>query len=309
MMAFLRLIRPINLVIIALTMVGVIYFLSIFLAPLPLTVNQVDVFVLILSTVMIAAAGNIINDYFDVKADRINKPEKLIITKHLKRRWAIVWHWSLNAIAFGLGVYLSAKYDTLIFAFIHLISINLLWFYSMVLKRKVLIGNLIVAFLTSLIPVLALIFVMYSLNQEAEISGSFEKFRLLDADFALIHLLALFAFIQNLAREIVKDMQDIEGDKLIYVKSLPMVFGVKKTSYIVVLLLFILPAGLIAALQIPQFHLHLFIDHPVFFAAGVFNIASILLLFIGSKNYSLINALIKIAMLLGVLSLYLMILL
>jgi 4-hydroxybenzoate polyprenyltransferase len=309
MMAFLRLIRPINLVIIALTMVGVIYFLSIFLAPLPLTVNQVDVFVLVLSTVMIAAAGNIINDYFDVKADRINKPEKLIITKHLKRRWAIVWHWSLNAIAFGLGVYLSAKYDTLIFAFIHLISINLLWFYSMVLKRKVLIGNLIVAFLTSLIPVLALIFVMYSLNQEAEISGSFEKFRLLDADFALIHLLALFAFIQNLAREIVKDMQDIEGDKLIYVKSLPMVFGVKKTSYIVVLLLFILPAGLIAALQIPQFHLHLFIDHPVFFTAGVFNIASILLLFIGSKNYSLINALIKIAMLLGVLSLYLMILL
>lgn len=298
MIAFFRLVRPINLLIIVLTMFGVCFFLN---SVYQFDYNTIDLVLLILSTVMIAAAGNIINDYFDVKADRINKPEKLIITKHLKRRWAIVSHWTLNAIAFGIGIYLSLQYDTLFFVFIHLVSINLLWFYSMVLKRKVLIGNLIVAFLTSLIPILALIFIVNNLNQNTDSN----PLPILDTQFALIHLLALFAFIQNFAREIIKDVQDIKGDKLIYVKSLPMVIGVRRTRLLVCFLLFILPSGLIAALQIPQLFLNLFLDNPIFYAAGVFNVAAILLLLIGNKHYSLINGLIKTSMLMGILSLYL----
>jgi 4-hydroxybenzoate polyprenyltransferase len=306
MIAFFRLIRPINLLIIALTMFGVIYFVDRSMLYFDFAVSTTDLFLLIVSTILIAAAGNIINDYFDVKADRINKPEKLIITKHLKRRWAIVSHWTLNTLAFVIGIYLSVKYDTLIFAFIHLVSINLLWFYSMVLKRKVLIGNIIVAFLTSLIPILALLFFISSYNHQFEAISGAEKYNLLHPDFALIHLLALFAFIQNLAREIIKDIQDIEGDKLIYVKSLPMAIGVKQTRWMVCLLLFILPTGLIAALQIPQFHLNLFIDHPVFFAAGFVNLITTILLLIGNTNYRFLNGLIKISMLLGILALYIM---
>ena len=64
--------------------------------------EEFDFFLIVFSTVLIAAAGNIINDYFDVRADRINKPEKLIITKYINRKWAILSHWVLNVIAFGI---------------------------------------------------------------------------------------------------------------------------------------------------------------------------------------------------------------
>ena len=117
-----------------------------------------DYSLLIFSTIIIAAAGNVINDYFDIKSDLINKPEKVILSKHVKPRWAILWHWILNAIAFIISIYLSVKYSTLLFVFVHLLSINLLWFYSVQLKRKFIISNLIIAFLTALVPLLSIWF-------------------------------------------------------------------------------------------------------------------------------------------------------
>ena len=298
-MAFLRLIRPLNLLIIALTMLGVVFWLG--QRFYQTDIDYPDFSLLVLSTVMIAAAGNIINDYFDVKADRINKPEKLIITKHIKRRWAIISHWSLNGIAFLIGVILSLKYETYSFAFIHLISINLLWFYSMILKRKPLIGNLSVAFLTSLIPVLALIFFLESEQEH------FQEMRigLFSNEFVLIHFLALFAFIQNLSREIIKDIQDIEGDKLIYVRSLPMIIGIPKTKIIVSILLMILPvSALLSLLIISQILSIVFIDHYFFYAATFFNLIVIVLLFSNGVSFKLQDRLIKLSMLMGILSLF-----
>ena len=298
-MAFLRLIRPLNLLIIALTMFGVVFWLG--QRFYQTDIDYLDFSLLVLSTVMIAAAGNIINDYFDVKADRINKPEKLIITKHIKRRWAIISHWSLNGIAFLIGVILSLKYETYSFAFIHLISINLLWFYSMILKRKPLIGNLSVAFLTSLIPVLALIFFLESEQEH------FQEMRLglFSNEFVLIHFLALFAFIQNLSREIIKDIQDIEGDKLIYVRSLPMIIGIPKTKIIVSILLMILPVSALLSLLINSQILSIvFIDHYFFYAATFFNLIVIVLLFSNGVSFKLQDRLIKLSMLMGILSLF-----
>jgi len=95
-MYFFKLIRPINLLIIGLTMYSVRFFyftLGGMEANIFSGGEKVDFALLVFSTLLIAAAGNIINDYFDVRADRINKPHKLIITKHIKRRWAIVYHW------------------------------------------------------------------------------------------------------------------------------------------------------------------------------------------------------------------------
>ncbi len=298
-MAFLRLIRPLNLLIIALTMFGVVFWLG--ERFYQSEIAYLDFSLLVLSTVMIAAAGNIINDYFDVKADRINKPEKLIITKHIKRRWAIISHWTLNGIAFLIGVVLSIKYETYSFAFIHLISINLLWFYSMVLKRKPLIGNLSVAFLTSLIPVLALIFFLESEQDHF----SEMHIGLFSDEFVLIHFLALFAFIQNLSREIIKDIQDIEGDKLIYVRSLPMIIGIPKTKIIVSILLMILPVfAVLSLLVISQILSWVFIDHYFFFAATFFNLIVIILLFSNKGTFKLQDRLIKLSMLMGILSLF-----
>ena len=98
--------------IIVLTMYGVRYYIQSVNYYQKIDDNGIDFFLLVFSTVLIAAAGNIINDYFDVKADRINRPEKLIITKHIKRRWAIFVHWIFNGVAFTIALYLSAKYQS-----------------------------------------------------------------------------------------------------------------------------------------------------------------------------------------------------
>src|SRR5690554_2454066 len=155
MIHFLRLIRPINLLIIAVTMYSVGGYLDIVYAEFNdgiMLIQTFNFFLLVISTVMIAAAGNIINDYFDVRADRVNRPEGTIIMKHIKRRWAIVYHWVLNFIAFGIAIHLGLVLDTFWYVFIHLLSINLLWVYSMQLKRTLVIGNVVIALLTALVP-------------------------------------------------------------------------------------------------------------------------------------------------------------
>lgn len=269
--------------------------------------HKLDFWLLTLSTVMIAAAGNIINDYFDVKADRINRPEKLIITRHIKRRWAIVSHWLLNSIAFAIGIYLSVRYGTFSFVFIHLISINLLWFYSMYFKRKVLVGNFVIAFLTSLIPILALTFMYFSPGQHNQFLDPSAIDGILDADFGIIHLIAFFAFSQNLAREIVKDAQDIEGDKLIYVRSLPMIIGIRSSLFVSAGILTLLPlflflvylGGPIQNATLPEFEQLWFLH-----LAAVLNLASIIMIVLFPNRLKLIDVLIKISMLSGITALY-----
>ncbi|MDP5010367.1 MAG: geranylgeranylglycerol-phosphate geranylgeranyltransferase [Crocinitomicaceae bacterium] len=269
------------------------------------SISWIDFILLVFSTCLIAAGGNIINDYFDVKADRINKPEKLIITKHIKRRWAIVSHWSFNGIAFLIGIYLSIKYNSLSFVFIHLISINLLWFYSMYFKRKVLIGNIMIAFLTALVPMLALLFMIYSPNESNQLADPSAFGWIMDYDFALIQFITFFAFVQNLAREILKDIQDIEGDKLIYVKSLPMVIGIKKTMVITFLLLSFLPVFLLFLFFSQAYLTSSFVlNNWTFLLAGVINLIILLLILLGKGNFKFYDRLIKISMLLGILSLF-----
>ena len=99
-MYFLRLLRPTNLAIIAFTMYGTGWFLEYYTDCIG-ELWSIDFFLLVLSTVIIAGAGNIINDYFDIKADRVNKPDRMIIGKHVKRRVAIISHWFLNIVAFS----------------------------------------------------------------------------------------------------------------------------------------------------------------------------------------------------------------
>jgi 4-hydroxybenzoate polyprenyltransferase len=269
------------------------------------SISWIDFILLVFSTCLIAAGGNIINDYFDVKADRINKPEKLIITKHIKRRWAIVSHWSFNGVAFLIGIYLSIKYNSLSFVFVHLISINLLWFYSMYFKRKVLIGNIMIAFLTALVPILALLFMIYSPNDSNQLADPSAFGWIMDYDFALIQFITFFAFVQNLAREILKDIQDIEGDKLIYVKSLPMVIGIKRTMAITFLLLSFLPVFLLFLFFSQEYLTTSFISNNwTFLLAGAINLIILLLIILGKGNFKFYDRLIKISMLLGILSLF-----
>ncbi len=269
--------------------------------------SSIDFFLLVLSTVLIAAGGNIINDYFDVRADRINKPEKVIITKHINRRWAILTHWSFNGVAFCISVYLSIRYETLWLVFINLLSINILWFYSMFFKRKVLIGNLLVAALTGLVPLLTMVYFKVSNQYGLNFSEFDATTWAAEIDFGVIYFLALFAFIQNLAREIIKDIQDIKGDGLIFVKSMPMVIGECKSLQIVCGLLFILPLFFIALLiakfeSILSLDLERLISLP-FIITALLNLLIVVLIYKnGSGKLKVFDNLIKLTMLIGVLS-------
>ena len=308
-MYFIKLIRPINLAIIVLTMYGVRFYIRTVNYFQKIDDDQIDFFLLVFSTVLIAAAGNIINDYFDVKADRINKPEKLIITKHISRRWAILTHWTFNGIAFSIAIYLSIKYQSLWFVFIHLLSINALWFYSMLFKRKILTGNLLIATLTALIPILVVIYYKVGNTYHLEHSEFNSDSWAAIIDFRVIYLLSIFAFIQNFAREIVKDAQDIEGDKLIYVKSLPMHIGQMNSLKIVSIILLFLPLFYFWSIYS---NFSYSIVGTLFFVATIpFGIASILNLIVilliyndKKKRLKLYDGLIKIAMLFGVLATY-----
>jgi len=259
------------------------------------TFNLFNLVLLIGSTVIIAAAGNIINDYFDVKADRINKPEKLIITKHIKRRWAIVSHWSFNGIGFISGIYLSIYYQSIIFVFIHLISINLLWFYSMYFKRKVFIGNLIIAILTGMIPVLTLLYVCFSVSLQSDQNVIT---LLISEDLNLIYIVALLAALSNLSREIIKDIQDMSGDRLIYVKSLPMVIGVMNSKIISTIIMILVI--LLCLYEANNLNWNIPMVLPLAVSAVTLSISGISLFL--SDKLKISDQLIKVSMLFGVIS-------
>lgn len=317
-MYFLKLIRPINLVIIALTMYSVRFFyFELGGAHSSNGGESFDFFLLVFSTVLIAAAGNIINDYFDVRADRINRPDRLIITKHIKRRWAIISHWSLNLLAFSIAIYLSARYHTFWYVFVHLLTINSLWFYSMYFKRKPFIGNVLIAGLTALVPILCGIHfylqidfpsgnqaVLPDVHSLQESIAAWKNLLLSKGRF--IFVLAYFAFTLNLSREIIKDIQDMEGDKLIYAKTLPLLLGVKKSVWIATLILLLAPVFFVVLffLQVRQdFGYNLLALLPLALSS-LLNLISIVFLLkknVEHKTLKRADFVIKIAMLSGIL--------
>lgn len=191
---------------------------------------------LILSVMLIAGAGNIINDYFDIKADRVNKPEKMVVEKHIKRRWAIMWNWIFNVIGLGISAYLSWLSNNWVIFVIALLTINFLWFYSALYKRKIFVGNIIVALLVGVVPIYVLIYNLplngFEVNyQDSTINlGSFFTIK-------IIIIVAIIAFVINLMREIIKDMADIRGDMYLAAKTVPIALGIRKTKTILSLLL------------------------------------------------------------------------
>jgi len=307
-MHFIRLIRPINLFIVATTMYGLgWYFESIFGTSPEYGIFSLTFNLLVFSTIMIAAAGNIINDYFDLKADRINKPKRIIIGKYIKRRVAIVSHWGLNFTAFFIAVYLSWVMDSFWYMFIHLFSINILWFYSMKGKRLFLSGNLLIAGLTAMVPILVGFYFkqVYSsvpvielenLNDYPLLAQSGSNYPLL-----LSIILASFAFILNLAREIVKDMEDVEGDKKLPARTIPIVLGFQKTKWIVAFVLF---GTVVCTLFFWIFTENITFSTilPIVFSAFLILIVYVLLPNSNEKkDFKRINHLIKLAMVSGLL--------
>lgn len=249
--AFLKLIRLPNLLIIAFTQYVIRYavvgsFLG--LSGFELLMDELDFFLLSLSTVMIAAAGYIINDYFDTKVDRVNRPSKIIVGKYIKRRVCMGAHIVISSIAFLIAVYVAYKVGSLKLALIQFLSIGALWYYSVYFKKQVAIGNVVVAVLAALVPFVSGYYELVVQQENAVDTVNLTMFYLEQGTpFEEVMLLfqqilknimqwvigfSLFAFLSTIIREIIKDIEDYEGDKKYGSNTLPVVYGKKLATRI-----------------------------------------------------------------------------
>lgn len=268
--SLLKLTRVGNLLIIALTQ----YFTAGFLIGMH-TLNDVKLLLLSVSTISIAAGGYIINDYYDVKIDYINKPNRVVIGKNITRRYAILFHVLLSTIGVALGIYLSLG-----IGIVNAVSVFLLWLYSNNLKRLPFIGNVTVAFLTGLAVIVVDLF--YRTNN------------------SLVVIYALFAFFITLVREVIKDMEDLKGDNSFGCKTLPIIWGIRKTK----LLLYVIVvtfAGIVVILN--QLYRALpFKYHLIFLFVPLLWLLYRLIRADMKKDFTRLSIFCKVIMMLGILS-------
>lgn len=198
---------------------------------------------LVLSTMLITGAGYVINDYFDIKTDVFNRPDNVIVGRKISRRATMLIHIVMNFTGVTLGIFISFLIHLPALAVIFLLIPGLLWFYSTSYKRQFLIGNIIVSFLTGLVPFMVVLFEVPCLNAEyGKVMMDYHaSFNIL---FGWVGGFAIFAFWLTLIRELIKDIEDFEGDREYGRKTLPVNLGLGITKAIIVVLLALFLSGL-----------------------------------------------------------------
>ena len=301
--------RSPNLIIIALTQCAMRYLLMEPLLPakdFELQFGNFQFLLLVFSTMLIAAAGYIINDYFDTRTDWINKPGEVVVGIKISRRIAIILHSILNIIGVGIGIYLSFYVNLPSLSLVFILATGLLWFYSTNYKRQFLIGNLIVAFLTALVPMMVVLFEIPMLNDSyGDIMIRYQA--------SFIYILAwvagfsFFAFITTLIREIIKDMEDFEGDNAYGMKTMPIVLGTRCTKFVLYFLILVTISSLIFLLV--KYILFSgertdYLSLIYFMVLLVLPLTALFILIIisrGKKDFHLASVVIKLIMMFGIL--------
>lgn len=191
-----------------------------------LQMSHLDFFLFVTATVMIAAAGYIINDYFDLKIDRVNRPEKIMVEKNIKRRVAMGAHAVINILALLIASYVCIKIGMWKLVFVFLFAVISLWFYSTHFKHQPLWGNLIIALLAGLIPLNVGITELPLLYKNYANIIFMHKITL---NFLAYWIIAysIFIFLITFVREITKDMVSMEGDKQFNSETIPVYWGIK----------------------------------------------------------------------------------
>ncbi len=193
---------------------------------------------LVLSTVLIAAAGYIINDYFDVKTDMINHPDTVVVDRIIRRRWAIILHLVFTFLGLLLGVFCALKTGFLRLAIFHIVAAILLWFYSTNFKKQLLIGNIVVSLLTASVSFIPFVYEI-GVMQHLHTNFNAENKAVIFSGLKIIFIFALFAFITSMAREIIKDMEDFKGDKATGGYTMPIYWGIpasKLTAFFLIVI-------------------------------------------------------------------------
>ena len=272
-LAFIKITRPLNVV---------ITFLVVVVAILISEKEKTDLIVLVLAPLaaaLTAAAGNIVNDIYDIETDRISHPNRILVLESLSIKEAWIEYWTLNSLSVFLAIYLSP-----ILLIIVLLTIFLLYVYSAFLKRLPLIGNVIIALVTGLAFIYGGLAVA---NPKAAI------------------IPAVFALLINLIREIVKDIQDIEGDLKLNFKTFPIRLGIDASKHIIVLItitliLFTIYPFIQQIYKIEYFILVMVIVNPVLIVC-----IKILLDKRRQTNLKMISRLLKLNMVIGLIAIYL----
>ncbi len=299
--AFFKLIRVGNLLIIAITQICMKYLVF---SPL----NEYSSFtpalfsISLLSTLLIAAAGYIINDYFDVKTDKINHPETVVVDVAIKRRWAMALHIIFNAIGLVLGLYLALKCHSLKLVTFQILSILLLWFYSTHFKKQLLVGNIVVSLLTATIPVMPMVYDYY-LSAGADVLLLRHLFGgYLKTFYVIVFGYSAFAFLTSFAREFMKDMEDYKGDIQTGCKTMPIVWGMI-TSKVVTFFLIVITIGLLLLASIKFYTYRQYIS--VYYILGLVVLPLTLLIVQviraqSSRDFKMASLLLKFIMLFGI---------
>jgi 4-hydroxybenzoate polyprenyltransferase len=304
LIAFLRLVRSINLFFIVVTQVLFYY------CVLPFSFRSVDYtpklflqpqlfWLLCASSLFIAAAGYIINDYFDLNIDQVNKPDKLVVDTIIKRRWAILWHWGMSFIGVIISFYVSWKLNNWIIGLANAGCVFLLMLYSTTFKKKLLIGNFIISILTAWV-ILVLFVAEWDLNRTLIGTIQIAMGRL----FKLAVVYSGFAFIISMVREVVKDIEDMEGDARYNCRTLPLVWGVNVAKmFSAVWLVVLLAAIIILQFYVLQFHWWWSIAYSfIFIITPLIWIVMKLYRANSKTQFHQLSSLIKLVMLTGILS-------
>ncbi|MCX6172109.1 MAG: geranylgeranylglycerol-phosphate geranylgeranyltransferase [Flavobacterium sp.] len=297
-MKFLKLIRYQNLLMLAFMQLifryGYLKYQDVYLF-----LNDFQYSLLVLSSVLIAGAGYIINDIMDQETDNDNKPKKIIIGKSISESMGYNIYFLMNVTGVGIGFYLANIIQKPTFGGVFIIIVTLLYLYATSFKKMLLIGNIIVALLVGLSILIIGLFDLLPLTYEVNRNEMGKYFSVL-MDFAI------FAFVINFIREIVKDMEDIYGDTNQGMNTLPIVIGIKKTNKVVFILGIITTVFILlytndyfmnSKLYFLVIYMLIFIISPlVFFSIKIWNAIS-------KKDYHFLSNVLKWVMFFGILSL------
>lgn len=298
--AFLKLVRLPNLFFMALTQV--LFQFCIYHTLYKDIVPTDDLYrfiLLVFASLFIAAAGYIINDYFDINIDEVNKPHKMVVDKVIHRRWAIAWHFMLSASGVLLTILALPFWQKWYLIMANIFCVALLWFYSTNFKKSLLTGNIVISLLTAW-TILIIFFSKYQLGDVFTAEDNLVKVKF----FRLAFLYAGFAFIISLIREAIKDMQDMPGDSKYGCRTMPIVWGVTATKvYVAVWLIVLIAVVGILQVYVLQFKWWLLIAYSI--PAIIFPLGILLLKLRNSatsEDFKKLSSLTKLVMFTGILS-------
>jgi 4-hydroxybenzoate polyprenyltransferase len=242
--AFLKMVRLPNLFFIALAQVlfQVCIFRPLYGEDVP-DGDTTRFILLVFASLFIAAAGYIINDYFDINIDEVNKPDRMVVDRVIHRRWAIAWHFMLSTSGILLTILALPFLEKWYLVLANTACVALLWLYSTNFKKSLLVGNIVISVLTAW-TILVVFFSKLSLSDIfVNYSITHQRF------FRLAFLYAGFAFIISLVREAIKDMEDMPGDNKYGCRTMPIVWGVNVTKVYTAVWIIIL-VGLLVFVQV-----------------------------------------------------------